>query len=406
MLFKRFRLFTLLTLVTALALLALLALRRGDHQRPKVQAPRPPPPLPREKAVARSCGEVHELEQFLNCAAQHSWRGTSSADVDELMRLAAERIGAPTSFVDSYGLVLEPERNWCHRKARYLRQAAQQKNTNQTTGQAFFQENWEPNFSCALEERLGRYGDGGKWVCDVHSLHLRPQLFRSLGHSQYRCVVYSFGSNNDFSFEERLHERLPHCQIFVFDATSSPPDPPRDYIQYYSRMLRAAESSDSLGDIVTDLNHWEQPVNLEVLKVDIEHGEYDALLGAFDIAKLIRTGHKKLSELNDEESRALLTWRALRRARQVLIELHFLENATESGHAFFEGMDEAGFVIFHKEPNIQYTGGTFVEYAFLRLEDSFFRDEHGRHLGETIRHGGSASLPHPCKAQEGRRPAG
>jgi hypothetical protein len=39
-------------------------------------------------------------------------------------------------------------------------------------------------------EKLGKLSDGGKWVCGVDAFLQRPG-----------CVVYSFGSNGDTSFE-------------------------------------------------------------------------------------------------------------------------------------------------------------------------------------------------------------
>ena len=42
----------------------------------------------------------------------------------------------------------------------------------------------------AVMEKLGKLSDGGKWVCGVDAFLRRPG-----------CVVYSFGSNGDTSFE-------------------------------------------------------------------------------------------------------------------------------------------------------------------------------------------------------------
>ena len=73
-------------------------------------------------------------------------------------------------------------------------------------GNAWMQRNWEPHLRCVGELRLGQAGDGGKHVCDPDCLLERNA-----------CLIYSFGSNNDFGFETSV---LPYgCAIHVFDHT-------------------------------------------------------------------------------------------------------------------------------------------------------------------------------------------
>jgi hypothetical protein len=77
--------------------------------------------------------------------------------------------------------------------------------------QAWFQNNWEPSFTCLHERRIGGNGDGPKWVCDPHRID--PD----------NCLVYSFGSNNEFSFEEAiLRDISAKCEIHTFDPTIGP----------------------------------------------------------------------------------------------------------------------------------------------------------------------------------------
>ena len=71
----------------------------------------------------------------------------------------------------------------------------------------FYQSHYEPDFVCRYERRIGKLGDGGKWICDPHRIA-----------KQKDCLVYSVGSNNDFSFEEAvLRDIGPHCEIHTFD---------------------------------------------------------------------------------------------------------------------------------------------------------------------------------------------
>lgn len=49
----------------------------------------------------------------------------------------------------------------------------------------------------------GKVGDGGKWICDAHRIR-----------EQEECLVYSIGSNNDFSFEASVLKDIgQHCEI-------------------------------------------------------------------------------------------------------------------------------------------------------------------------------------------------
>ncbi|CAL6334294.1 unnamed protein product [Bathycoccus prasinos] len=66
-----------------------------------------------------------------------------------------------------------------------------------------------PNFNCVSKERVGKIGDGGKWLCGVRTV--LPQ--------KNPCVVYSIGSKGEVSFEVGVQEKLPHCEIHIFDPT-------------------------------------------------------------------------------------------------------------------------------------------------------------------------------------------
>ena len=49
-------------------------------------------------------------------------------------------------------------------------------------------------------------GDGGKWVCGLERIA-----------QQDSCVVYSFGINNESSFEAALLRAAPRCQVWGYD---------------------------------------------------------------------------------------------------------------------------------------------------------------------------------------------
>lgn len=69
-----------------------------------------------------------------------------------------------------------------------------------------------PAYNCPLKEKIGidrQLGDNGKWLCGVRSLLQKDN-----------CVVYSFGSNGETTFEQDLL-RKTKCDVHVFDPTLS-----------------------------------------------------------------------------------------------------------------------------------------------------------------------------------------
>jgi len=108
----------------------------------------------------------------------------------------------------------ESELNW-HRTSRKTFRSEIQIVENKFPNQDTFSthENlttiWDyflPSFGCPLtKERVGRVGDGGKWICGIRDLAKRKN-----------CVVYSFGVRGETSFEEEILRRT-HCRIHMFD---------------------------------------------------------------------------------------------------------------------------------------------------------------------------------------------
>lgn len=61
-----------------------------------------------------------------------------------------------------------------------------------------------PAYSCPFPvRRIGKLGDGGKFVCGVERVVERPD-----------CVIYSLGINDDSSFEGGLLSRSPNCSVY------------------------------------------------------------------------------------------------------------------------------------------------------------------------------------------------
>ncbi len=203
--------------------------------------------------------------------------------------------------------------------------------TMDTIGRVFFQRNWEPSYSCTTIARMGCPGDGGKWICD-------PQHYLEMN----ECIVYSFGSNNEFSFEESIHNFNPECKIYTFDPTVHNPTNKPKFVHYYPWGLAgndfAEKSLFTVRTIMKSLGHRK----ISVLKVDCEGCEFESFnTHSFPVYK---------GAIN-----------------QILIEVHFNGNP-RTVHSFFSFLSNRGYAIFNKEANIQYSNGNAVEYALVHLE--------------------------------------
>lgn len=122
----------------------------------------------------------------------------------------------------------------------------------------YFKDNWRPDrAACRNIVRIGSDGDGGKHTCR-----------RDPGPGP--CLVYSVGSNNDFSFEIGVHERYPDCEIHTFDPTVWNPQNP-DFVTFHRSTV---PQSPPEGGIF-------------MLKMDCEGCEYTDLLGLAPAAEQI-----------------------------------------------------------------------------------------------------------------------
>ena len=201
---------------------------------------------------------------------------------------------------------------------------------------AWYQSNWEPAFTCQHERRVGRWGDGGKWVCDPYRITTNKQS----------CLVYSVGSYNDFSFEEGVWlDVSPECEVHTFDPTigEQPSNlPVGKNIHFHPWGLASQDegSYKTLPSIIKELGHTGREI--DIFKIDCEGCEWDTYKSWFDGNTIIR---------------------------QIQVEVHWgTEGAPPtSAQNFMLFLKSKGYVIFHKEPNIQSGGGSCIEYAFLLL---------------------------------------
>ena len=221
----------------------------------------------------------------------------------------------------------------------------------------WYQGNWNPDFSCTFREAVGGPGDGLKWMCDPHRLN------------KDGCLVYSIGSLGNFAFEVGLHNIAPKCEIHTFDPKDHSKGLKRykanDFVTLHRWGLKPSyNSSDKMTDTrfstrfatklsgllfktlketMRDLGH--EGRQIDVFKIDCEGCEWKTYKDWIDSSIHIQ---------------------------QILVEVHDTPKVT---NVMFNDLHNAGYVIFNKEPNIQYGGGSCIEYSFLRLHPSFFNQD-------------------------------
>ncbi|KAG6380486.1 methyltransferase domain-containing protein [Boletus reticuloceps] len=203
-----------------------------------------------------------------------------------------------------------------------------------------------PYFRCPHHiDRVGVMGDGGKWVCGLERIIPKK-----------KCVMYSFGINGESSFEADIMKVAPGCELYGYDFSVNSFGPeielesdlkrrshffsyglgpkdaftPADNPKFYSlRTLMARNGHDFI----------------DVLKVDIEGGEFDSLEVFIDTSARIARSVQSMGTLPK-----------------------FLE--------WWEKLETAGLRPFFFEPNLVYVNlvrgvrPELIEYAFINIRGS------------------------------------
>ena len=150
-----------------------------------------------------------------------------------------------------------------------------------------------PHYNCPRMQRLGRLGDGGKWLCDLHTLQPREDTAwaESGQHEGAKppCTMYSYGVRDDVSFEVEFARRTG-CHVHTHDPSVGglPGYARHNKLLDFSKVAlvpsstvggstRATDSGSSflLGEslyrsMARNGHHY-----IDVLKVDVEGAEWD-----------------------------------------------------------------------------------------------------------------------------------
>jgi len=250
------------------------------------------------------------------------------------------------------------------------------------SNKAWYQNNYEPNFSCQFERRVGipMNGDGAKWICDPHRIKALAKARKDKDPSHPGCVVYSVGSSGNFDFELGLESVIGEgvCEIHIFDfgyyeGEMNRSGLKRAYFHRWGLMERVEEPRSMWG--LGRRKAKSAPTPTEKYDKDKK------LIGQFyslrDTVELL--GHRDLDMIDifkiDCEGCEWDTYRdwtsvELPMLHQILVEVHGAPK--DKALDFYDSLEEEGYLRFHKEPNIQWDPSC-IEYAFIRVDRAFAR---------------------------------
>ncbi|KAL1498733.1 hypothetical protein AB1Y20_014043 [Prymnesium parvum] len=188
----------------------------------------------------------------------------------------------------------------------------------------YFQSNWNvgtpAGADCGRIRRVGPAGDGGKNVCfDALPPPSEPCFVLSVG------VGSNVGQPSDFRFEIDLHRRLPHCTFHVYDGTNFNRGPildAPDFVTFFPKDFSSTVWRSYAGR------------HIDIFKIDCEGCEFNSFEPYENMANV----------------------------EQLLVEVHGFKGHADVEHLMTELNKTHG--IFYREPNIQFTDGTCIEFAF------------------------------------------
>lgn len=258
-------------------------------------------------------------------------------------------------------------------------------------------------------QRVGRLGDGGKWVCGMSVYESLPGSFdtsrtasgapsrtdiRTKPSAESReearqTIIYSFGVNDESTFEAEMLQRIPSAQVFAYDYS----------VESFGPQLSSAYASRAhfkkVGLGATDMPQNRPPFYslaslmrqnghdyMDILKIDIEGSEYAALDAFMDDCEL---GFGAPAAGSPATSAAPVSDKDLPTAKprmpigQIMIELHLVDDEHIDFQVFqrwWERLEGFGMRATWLEVNllaVTLGGGKTdprcVEYVWVNAED-------------------------------------
>ena len=207
-------------------------------------------------------------------------------------------------------------------------------------------------------------------MCDPHRLKRISHDRKSkqlkdgnINHESPGCLVYSIGSNGDFRFEtglqELLGDRYDVCEIHIFDMGDYEGEMPKGLNIHYHRWGLKKHSNLKESNPSVEIEKGKEFYSLEETVKLLGHENRETI----DIFKI---------DCDKCEWRTWQEWfgPSIPMLQQILVETH--NTPKDYVAPFFDGIMSRGYVMFHKEANIQFADGDCIEFGFLKLSDEFF----------------------------------
>ncbi|CAL8079631.1 unnamed protein product [Orchesella dallaii] len=278
------------------------------------------------------------------------YKAMHHANVDSLIRnrfKGCDNLKGSESDAFILGRLLLAEKNWYEAvdlRHKYMKN--KNLDTFKSWGDSGFTVLWNlfaPTFDCPyMRQRIGSIGDGGKWVCGF-------ELLEETKTSQASCIVYSFGVNTESSFEAEILQKT-NCDVFAYDMTVSKMGQQVAGVKSkltFTKVGLGAKNTDDLKTLATLMEEnghtW-----IDILKIDIEGNEFEALEGLFNSYDILPFG-------------------------QLQLEIHLQKFKFPKFYPWWEQLESKGLRPFSSEINLNPCVNTkrdppeLMEYSFINV---------------------------------------
>ena len=139
-------------------------------------------------------------------------------------------------------------------------------------------------------------GDGAKWVCDPHRIAILAAERRKADPKHHGCVVYSVGSNGDFTFELGLQKEVGAgtCEFHIFDIDSYELRVPKELkrVEFHHWGLSHVKRKETRHSAKGDANNYIQYKTVSDTIKELNHEKLDVI----DIFKIDCEGCVSMTE--------------------------------------------------------------------------------------------------------------